>query len=192
MQFSPSGLQLRRAGAAWQSSDSKAGLEAPANPDLVRKLLDALRSVQSNAPVNRPEGRAECGGFCWKKATTSIWRPAKTRRAFGMSPSICWVFSAGCALKNSSIPQNESAATLENRFGLNKPILKLHFIRENDDTAASVRFGLTGGRLFAQTLNGSPNMDDAGSVFGVSSEGLTSIQGTLDKILPPLRSAPSP
>ncbi len=115
IKFWPSGLKLRREGAAshlflnpeaWRIVDEKSGLDAPADPDLVHNLLDHLQLVQSDAPVTNPEKLSIYG---LEKPRARLEVNGKVLE-FGVSPSfdahrVYTRSTAGIALLDDTLPQ---------------------------------------------------------------------------------------
>lgn len=76
------------------------------------------------------------------------------------------------------------------RFGFDQPILTLKISTQNGDTPVLLRFGRARGQLYAQNRVDNVNNADAGTVFVLSFDALTSIQSALDKIFPTPQSRP--
>ncbi|MBW3636673.1 MAG: DUF4340 domain-containing protein [Armatimonadetes bacterium] len=80
VKLSPANVELRRAGESWQVQSGRRS--APANPDAVRELLDALELVQSQAPV---ENAANLQQYGLDKATARLVVDGKSLD-LGLSP----------------------------------------------------------------------------------------------------------
>lgn len=59
IKFSPANVELRRVGTGWRVQSGRKS--APADPDAVRELLDALELVQSDAPVENAANLKQYG-----------------------------------------------------------------------------------------------------------------------------------